>query len=421
MSTTQQTEPMILGWLDNNQAEQEEMKELLNLLHEKGTLDELGIGTIRDAFSNQLFPGITTIQTRAKYLVILLYLFKEVDAEAKKAVEKDRPATPEVLVRLLNKKQDDLVNDFEKNGLKERGVIGIRTRNVVQKPAYIYWGALTTFGMVNPNLSLYQLCSLICQNAIETNQKRNSFTSNKKKKKEDDDDYYEDAPDAFLDYPALYSPITWNINNWRDGLTMNLSYDEAKFISDKILKSQNSALAQLLRYYRSEGVVCDFSDIDEIPEDVLDEKMKRILQLAKAFRRFIFGAHMAYNYLLSNHTDDVLKQVYDNWKQQDFNVVPLSEIYSVTGASSPQTLFLNELLSHAKAGEWERFEKCIQRREKTLKGKRSKIGTFNEENPYTSPFVVPKDVETLLLDFRAHRAGVILADILKGLIEGGDK
>ncbi|MBR0239326.1 MAG: hypothetical protein IJQ39_14625 [Thermoguttaceae bacterium] len=419
MSTTQQTEPMILGWLDNNQAEQEEMKELLSLLQEKGTLDELGIGTIRDAFSNQLFPGITTIQTRAKYLVILLYLLKETDLEAKKAVEKDRPATPEALIRLLNEKQDKLVDVFEKNGLKERGVIGIRSRNVVQKPAYIYWGALTTFGIVNPNLSLYQLCSLFCQNAKTTNQKRNSFTANNRKKKEEDDDYFEDAPDAFLDYPALYSPITWKINNWRDGLTMKLTYDEAKFISDKILsspRSQNSALAQLLRYYRDEDVVCDFSDVDQIPEDVLDERMKRIFQLAKAFRRFIFGAYMAYNYLLSNRTDKVLKEVYDNWKQQDFNLVPLPEILSVTRASFPQTLFLNELLSHAKAGEWNRYEHCIQKREKELKGNRRKIGTFNEDNPYTSPFVFPEDVDTLLLDFRAHRAGVILKDILKGLI-----
>ena len=82
MNLYQQITPMSLGWLDNNQKEQDTIKEMLSLLQEKGTLDEIGIGTIRDAFSNMLFPGITTIQTRAKYLVILLYLFKEADAIA---------------------------------------------------------------------------------------------------------------------------------------------------------------------------------------------------------------------------------------------------------------------------------------------------------------------------------------------------
>ena len=33
------------------------MMEVVNLFREKGTLDELGIGTIRDTFAERLFPG----------------------------------------------------------------------------------------------------------------------------------------------------------------------------------------------------------------------------------------------------------------------------------------------------------------------------------------------------------------------------
>ena len=420
MNPYQQITPMSLGWLDNNQEEQDKIKEMLSLLQEKGTLDEIGIGTIRDAFSNMLFPGITTIQTRAKYLVILLYLFKEADAIAQKAARKNNPLSPDDLVRFIYNSQDNLVDVFKANGLNERGVIGIRARNVVQKPTFIYWGALTTFSMVNPNLSLSQMCSLICQNAVETEKKRNPSVRDNK----NSDDYFEDAPDACFDYPTIYSPITWNNDNWRDGLNMNLTYDEAEFISRKILSSpssKNTALAQLLKYYRDNKISCEFKNFDQIPEAALDEGMKAIFQLASEFRKFIFGAHIAYNYLLSGRNDVFLKEAFDDWKDQDFNLVPLDEILETTKASVQQRFFLKEALNCAKAGEWKKFEDCIEKREKDLKQGRKKIGSFDyEKTPYQTPFNSKEDVAGIKLDYRSYRAGTITEDILNGLKAKGD-
>ncbi|MBR5711815.1 MAG: hypothetical protein IKX40_13755 [Thermoguttaceae bacterium] len=425
MTAVQQTEYMSLGWLDNSQAEQDRIKTMLSLLQEKGALDEIGIGTIRDAFANLLFPGITTIQTRAKYLVLLLYLFQEADKEARKAAEKKVSLSTQKLVRFIYDSQDRLVDIFKANqlktGVKERGVIGIRTRDVVQKPTFIYWGALTTFQMVNPNLSLYQMCNVICQNAVAAEQKRNPSV----KEIKDVDDYFEDAPDASLDVPALYSPITWDNSNWREGLSMNLTYDEAEFICNKILtspKSQNSAFTQLLCYYRDRNETFRSLNLDTIPATALDTNMKNIFQLAKAFRDFIFGAYLAYNYLLSNRTDAVVKEVYDLWKKQDFNNVPLEDILRVSKAKWHQREFLRKLLNYANAGEWRKYEDCIQQREQELKLNRKKIGTYDpENNPYESPFKQSEDVYTMLLDFRANNAGKILKDILKGLIKGDAK
>ena len=42
--------------------------EIVDLFREKGTLDELGIGAIRDAFADRFFPGTSTLHTRARYL-----------------------------------------------------------------------------------------------------------------------------------------------------------------------------------------------------------------------------------------------------------------------------------------------------------------------------------------------------------------
>ena len=60
-----------LGWIDFSSEDRDKVKQVLALATEKGTLDELGIGQIRDAFSDLLFPGISTLQTRAKYFIII--------------------------------------------------------------------------------------------------------------------------------------------------------------------------------------------------------------------------------------------------------------------------------------------------------------------------------------------------------------
>ncbi len=54
-----------------------EAKRLLSFIKPEGQLDELGVGYIRDAISNQIFPGISTIQTRAKYFFIVTNILRD--------------------------------------------------------------------------------------------------------------------------------------------------------------------------------------------------------------------------------------------------------------------------------------------------------------------------------------------------------
>jgi hypothetical protein len=56
--------PSFLSWLDHSEHEKRKMLDVINLFRARDTRDELGIGTVREAFSNMLFPGTSTIQTR---------------------------------------------------------------------------------------------------------------------------------------------------------------------------------------------------------------------------------------------------------------------------------------------------------------------------------------------------------------------
>ena len=65
---------MQLGWVDFSKEDREKVFDVMNLLQEQGAVDEIGIGLIRDAFANMFFPGISTVQTIAKYFLIVPYI-----------------------------------------------------------------------------------------------------------------------------------------------------------------------------------------------------------------------------------------------------------------------------------------------------------------------------------------------------------
>ena len=74
---------MPLGWIDFSRSDRDKVLNVLELLSEQGTLDELGIAPIRDGFADIFFPGTSTIQTRAKYFFIVPYAMKDVEQSKK--------------------------------------------------------------------------------------------------------------------------------------------------------------------------------------------------------------------------------------------------------------------------------------------------------------------------------------------------
>ena len=66
---------MKLGFINFSTEEQLKMHQVMQAIQEHQAIDELGLGRIRDAFSNKLFPGISTLHNRAKYYAILPSFF----------------------------------------------------------------------------------------------------------------------------------------------------------------------------------------------------------------------------------------------------------------------------------------------------------------------------------------------------------
>lgn len=59
------------AWLYHSEEQPRRMMEVVGLFREKVTLDEVGIGTVRDAVNNLLIPRTSTLHTHARCLLFV--------------------------------------------------------------------------------------------------------------------------------------------------------------------------------------------------------------------------------------------------------------------------------------------------------------------------------------------------------------
>ena len=145
---------MQIGWIDFSKEQRGKVLSILRLLSESGAVDEMGIGIIRDSFANCLFPGTSTILTRAKYLFVIPYILLE--------LEKDKKIRPHEFLSLLNQKEHELIEVLDKDGAE--GVIGVSAREKLKRmPSGLYWNALKTYGFfVDQGLSIAEYARVFC-------------------------------------------------------------------------------------------------------------------------------------------------------------------------------------------------------------------------------------------------------------------
>jgi len=75
--------PSTFSWLDYSEHDRRRAMDVIDLFRERDTRDELGIGSIRDALSEVLFPGTSTIQTRPKYFLFIPWVYQIAESYAR--------------------------------------------------------------------------------------------------------------------------------------------------------------------------------------------------------------------------------------------------------------------------------------------------------------------------------------------------
>lgn len=281
-----------IGWIDFSRAHRARVGTILELLKPEGMVDELGIGIIRDAIADQLFPGISTIQTRAKYFFIIPYILN--DYQKIKIGQRTRESPEKYLERREYEVMWKLGDSYDH--VEGHGVIGIskrRPQRIMRRPSEIYWNGITKFKLIESyGLGMQSFFARGKSSVLE------SLLALPQ-----GDDF--DGDDIDAESENLFN-IRFQCNSdWAENLLLDLTNDEAEIMRDKILSQvEGSALCELLgnkSLYQEFVSVNTFREfvIKAIGEDI-PAKLKELLILGHDFSELMVGAHISYNCLTQN-------------------------------------------------------------------------------------------------------------------------
>jgi hypothetical protein len=262
-----------LSWLDHSERERRRMLDVIDLFNDKDTVDELGIGTIRDALADLLFPGLSTIQTRARYFFFVPWVYMK--------LEQQRVPSREA-AGFARKLEVQLIDALAESDDTD-GVIGIDSRSKLQRlPSNIYW----------VGLEKYQIrWAAYSQDRYHFS--LDSFYRSSKSIVTDDKEPVDGR--SHLNWDPMIPPPP---SDFPRRANLKLNSIEASYLSERIQNHNPGSLWAFLVDRARPAEPCDFiwlhPQISEVGKGVSQQ-----VTHARAFSELMFGAALLYNLLLA--------------------------------------------------------------------------------------------------------------------------
>jgi hypothetical protein len=406
-----------LGWIDFSKKDRERVNTVLELLRPDGQVDELGIGTMRDALADTLFPGISTIQTRAKYFFIIPYILYDFLRLPPSERKKKSPTN------YLEEQEYEVMYDLADayNREEGHGVIGVTKsrelkEKVARRPSEVYWNGLNTLKCLDSK-GLSANAFLNRANKINAETLVHTIT----------EEGHGDDPDAgFENYFNVKVPVSLE---WRTGINLELNEREASYLRDAILDLKDSVLAAVLESETLNDLFIASSSFVEFVKasiDIIDApQLRKNMVLAHDFAILMEGAHIAYNQELQKQflEIDAFEDAWDDWYQNlqnkmlDLAGFQPEDIFYYAPTTRPQTrLFVIEWLNLVRANrlDHDKKKKLIRAQELQAKRKKARLQYHQKDDVKQG-----KRIGLRLLDFRYNNAKIIVQDIKKGLENAG--
>ena len=273
-----------ISWLDHSEEDQRRVREMLQLFSERDTVDDLGIGTVRDTISNGLFPGTSVIQTRARYFLFIPWIFGR--AEEKHAQQ---------LVAKANDMERNLIEALKAGGDLE-GLIGREAgKNVRTLPSAIFWGGLIRYGIfLSPGLSIRQYGRQVARGIPNL----------------DPEDEVADRLPSFWHRDIPEPPDDFFRFEYAD---FNLTRAESEWLCERIISSEGiAAQPSLLTAYVREiqrgepGPEADAFWLASVPSST-PAAIRDVIPHAAHFSTAVRGAALLYNLLLAEQRSQTLE------------------------------------------------------------------------------------------------------------------
>lgn len=410
-----------IGWIDFSSEHREKVKTVIDLLASPGVVDELGVGMIRDSFSDTLFPGISTIQTRAKYFLTVPRIFRDY----KRLSVNERRKLP--LADYLRQQENHCMAFLNQNHHSDPqdGIIGVtfagKRGEVQRKPSSVYWNGLRTFGLIKTTLSLQEFLRTFAN----PNAPLSDLIAGTEETKGDDPDAIE------RNEHAVNTPPTKG--NWLEQLMLHLTFEEANFLARQIeTRVPESLLGQILMDDTMRKTFVElpnswsfsefckaFPFIDKLPHD-----LRRTLFGAMDFWQILKGAHIRYNVLLQRQhgTDGKRIEFEERWKlwldemshfpwdRWDTEMIGELAMHHRRQIRQHTKRFVKRWIESVRSGASDvSFDDLVTQQEWSNKKTRARLKPNAEER-------INEWIGIASLDYRYSQARTIIQDIHNGLM-----
>lgn len=367
---------MPLGWIDFSKDERNKVLNVIHLLDEPGAVDELGIGAVRDAFADYFFPGTSTVQTRAKYFLIVPYVLMEAGSG------KYGSDLNSILRRIDNEERNcrDILIKTSNDG-----VIGslVPKSWVLRTPSNIYWNGIKRMGIFKEDLSVKEY---VHQSIIQRSRKQAKAYGNRDKDAEENEKDDMDAGDiTSIQFWCLGDTFK---TDWRDHLTIELLPEEAAFLKSQIITTQrNSLFAFILKNNINVEKYGSFGALSEGIRDIVDDELRYMMELANDFNNLVSIITTRYNLIVFDGEND---RAVSNWQLYVKDLKRRSEVdlKAIFNRLSIRNLKLKSFLLRVqeaiREGSIDAADDLIRSREITLKGakraKTNRVGEFKGQS-----------------------------------------
>jgi len=302
--------PSTLTWLDSSEKQRRRMKDVLDLFKEQGTRDELGISTIRDAFSDALFPGTGALQTRARYFFFIPWMYQALEDKKVPSAEIERRA----------RRFEVALIDVLADSADPAGAIGRQSRASLQRlPSNIYWSGLGVLGIRKVQGSQEQY-----------HRSLDRYYGLRRGLKNEDGERIDEISANWANLPSVPADFPTSAG-------FSLTAEESGYLSERIIAAAPASFfAFLMRQKENYGDRSWPWDSDLL--DAVDAGIRRQLVHARNFSMVMHGAAILYNLMLSEKVDnaewvETLRTSFADWtaellaNRKAFENTPLVDLW----------------------------------------------------------------------------------------------